>query len=79
MPHWRAYIRKKIVQHEDYAEGGDFSRIIDLQVEGSPKAEIDRMLEKDEEIDQLVTITLNPDDDLAEASHYGSLGDILSG
>jgi len=80
MPHWRAYIRKKIVQHDDgHSEGGDFSRIIDLEVEGSPTAEINRMLEKDEEIDQLQTIMLNPEDPLAVDSHYGNLGDILNG
>lgn len=78
MPHWRAYIRKKIIDRPDLGEGvregGDFVRVVDLEAEGSPVAEINRQLEPDEEIDQIVTLTVDEPD-----LHYGTRGDVLSG
>ena len=64
---WRCYVDKKITEDEEgVAVGGDHSRVIDYECEGSPVAEISRLLEDDEQITQVVTIA--PDD---LSGHFG--------
>jgi len=60
MPLWRLYIDKKVRDEPDENGllGGEHSRVIDYECEGSPSAEVNKMLESDEQIGNIVVITV---------------------